>query len=117
MDSQIAIARDFTKYPGPRYKESGPFSGELFRDEMLIPALRDAIRDGGRVVVNLDDVAGYGSSFLEESFGGLLRKGFRKEDLDRHLTVIANRPQFRHHALRAQQYIDEAASRMQATAH
>jgi len=28
------------------------------------------------VVIDLDGVRGYGSSFLEEAFGGLVRKGF-----------------------------------------
>lgn len=117
MDSRIAIATDFTKYPGPRYKASGPYSGELFREEILIPALDEAIRGGSKVVVDLDDVAGYGSSFLEESFGGLIRRGYSKADLDQHLVILARRPQFRHHALRAYQYIEEEVARNQETAH
>lgn len=111
MESQIAVARDFTRYPGPRYRSTGPFSGEEFRDRILTPALRTAIANGGSVVVVLDNVAGYGSSFLEESFGGLIRVGFNKSDLDKHLVIVAQTPRFHHHAVRARQYIAEAADR------
>ena len=31
---------------------------------------------GEKVVISLDGARGYGSSFLEESFGGLTRRGF-----------------------------------------
>jgi hypothetical protein len=117
METEIAVARDFTRYPGPRYRNSGPYSGEQFRDEVLVPKLREAISVAGRVIVDLDDVAGYGSSFLEETFGGLVRLGFSKEELDEHLIIVARSPQFRHHAVRAREYIEEAAGRSLALAH
>lgn len=62
---------EFSKFPGPRFIKLGPNSGELFRNEVLIPALSK----DSEVEVNLDGVFGYGSSFLEESFGGLVRAG------------------------------------------
>lgn len=68
--TKIVYVKDFSKYPGPRYASLGNYSGEEFRDNILIPA----IRDNGDVIVNLDGVFGYGSSFLEEAFGGLVRK-------------------------------------------
>ncbi|MGF1698211.1 STAS-like domain-containing protein [Vibrio lamellibrachiae] len=60
---------DFTKYPGPRYIALGSNSGEEFREEHLIGALKS----NSEVSVNLDGVLGYGSSFLEEIFGGIVR--------------------------------------------
>ncbi len=60
---------DFTKYPGPRYKKLGSNSGEEFREEYLIKKLKQ----DPEVIVNLDGVLGYGSSFLEEIFGGVVR--------------------------------------------
>lgn len=60
---------DFTRYPGPRYKALGKNSGEEFREQFLIKALKD----DPEVTVNLDKVLGYGSSFLEEIFGGIVR--------------------------------------------
>lgn len=62
---------DFSQFPGPRYIKLGPDSGELFRKKKLLPALLE----NDEVSVNLDGVAGYGSSFLEEAFGGLVREG------------------------------------------
>ncbi|ELE7135197.1 STAS-like domain-containing protein [Vibrio harveyi] len=60
---------DFTKYPGPRYIALGDNSGEKFREEFLIKTLKE----DPEVRVNLDGVLGYGSSFLEEIFGGVVR--------------------------------------------
>ncbi|HHQ4762958.1 STAS-like domain-containing protein [Aeromonas sobria] len=65
------FVKDFSVFPGPRTKELGENSGEAFRDDILIPA----IRSHGQVCVDLDGVFGYGSSFLEEVFGGLVRVG------------------------------------------
>lgn len=69
MQTIINIAKDFSKYPGPRYERLGDFSGEKFRDDILMPAL-----GVGEVVVQLDGTVGYGSSFLHEAFGGAARK-------------------------------------------
>ena len=74
----INIEKQFSKYPAGRYKADGPYSGERFRDDFLLPALKT---QGGRVVVELDGARGYGSSFLEEAFGGLVRAGFTAEQL------------------------------------
>lgn len=63
--------KEFSKFPGPRYVRLGAYSGELFRDTVLIPA----INEYDEIAVDFDEVFGYGSSFLEESFGGLVRKG------------------------------------------
>lgn len=66
----ISIAKDFSPHPAGRYVTDGPFSGERFRDDLLYPALRD----NDRVEIDMDGALGYGSSFLEEAFGGLIRK-------------------------------------------
>lgn len=110
MDKTIHIAKDFTRYPGPRYAQDGPFSGEAFRDGILSDALDEAIKSGGVVNVFLDDVAGYGSSFLEEAFGGLVRKGFTPQQLKEHLRIAARTSRFQHHVRTAQRYIDEAVA-------
>lgn len=64
---------DFTEFPGPRHETIGEFSGERFRDEVLLKAIEEHGVD--MIRVDLDGTAGYGSSFLEEAFGGLVRKG------------------------------------------
>lgn len=66
----INIAREFSRFPAGRFFTDGPFSGEKFREEFLMPI----VSKGEAVEVDLDGVAGYGSSFLEEAFGGLVRK-------------------------------------------
>lgn len=64
---------DFSEFPGPRYERLGPNSGEKFRELVLLPPLLAEPNED--LVVNLDGTAGYGSSFLEEAFGGLIRRG------------------------------------------
>jgi hypothetical protein len=71
---KIRIA-DFAPSPGGRYVSDGEFSGEWFRDVILAPALSAAQSASDILVVELDGTSGYGSSFLEETFGGLIRRG------------------------------------------
>lgn len=86
----IEVARQFTTEPGGRFIKHGPFSGEKFRIDVLLPALTDARKSGSRVTVVLDGVAGYAGSFLEEAFGGLVRiDGFTSEELSRLLEIRA----------------------------
>lgn len=61
---------DFSCVPAGRYRTDGPQSGEVFREERLIPALKS----GAHLNVILDGTEGYGSSFLEEAFAGALRR-------------------------------------------
>lgn len=68
----ITIAKDFSRYPAGRYRNDGPYSGEKFRDDMLAPTLA-LLGNGERLHILMDGVRGYGSSFLEEAFGGLMR--------------------------------------------
>jgi len=72
----INIAEDFSRFPGPRFINLGPYSGEKFKNEVLKPAIENHNSD---IVINLDGTMGYGSSFLEESFGGLIRDGISPE--------------------------------------
>lgn len=65
----VNIAKDFTRFPSGRYKSHGQTSGEEFRCKFL----EEPIRRGEKVVVEFDGTLGYGSSFLEEAFGGVVR--------------------------------------------
>ena len=67
------IARDYSKIPGGRYVEDGPYSGQDFREKLLLPKFQKAKQQGETLQVNLDGGYGYGSSFLDEAFGGLAR--------------------------------------------
>ena len=86
LRKDIDIGQEFTRFPAGRYVTDGNFSGEKFRDTVLIPALRN-FRE---VRVFLDGTMGYGSSFLEEAFGGLIRQGLKKEDVLRRLLLISS---------------------------
>lgn len=70
----IKIAELFTPYPGGRYSVGKNDSGQEFRDSILFPELKKAIEGGYILIIDLDGVAGYSSSFLDEAFGGLVRE-------------------------------------------
>lgn len=96
-------------YPGGRFVADGPYSGEFFRDEVLDPALRVAIKQREKIRVILDGAPGYGSSFLEEAFGGLIRtRGFHREDVQRWLSVVANSSLYAPYRSLAERYIRDA---------
>lgn len=89
MERTIDIANEFSKVPAGRFLADGPFSGEAFREAHLRPALQAS----GEVVVLLDGGKGYGSSFLEEAFGGLARRGyFSYDELRLKLRLISADP-------------------------
>lgn len=69
----INIVKEFSRTPGPRYISEGDFSGELFRKEILLPHIKEAMTQNCKITVDLDGASGYGTSFLEEAFGGLIR--------------------------------------------
>lgn len=96
---------DFTRYPGGRYKRISKFSGEEYRDDHLAPALKD----GEVVVVELDGTVGYGSSFLDELFGGIVRKmrWHSVNDFDSHILLQSKNRSF---IDEARQYVAEAVT-------
>lgn len=85
---RIDIASDFSKYPAGRYRSDGKHSGEVFREDFLYPALVDS----RMVELCLDGAMGYGSSFLEEAFGGLVRvHHLDPSDLRKKLVIVTER--------------------------
>ena len=99
----ISVARDFSPYPAGRYLEDGQFNGTTFRRNLLVPALND----NDYVEVDFDGVAGFGSSFLDEAFGGLIRdEGMSKEFVDSHLHLSTTEPELRPFVNLARRYID-----------
>lgn len=70
----LKISKDFSRTPGPRYRVEGDFSGEEFREQVLRNHVLQAINTGEKLTIDLDGTEGYGTSFLEEAFGGLIRE-------------------------------------------
>ena len=70
----IKIAADYTKTPGVREEIEGDFPGEEFLAKILLPRFKQAIAQKKKLFVDLDDTAGYATSFLESAFGGLARE-------------------------------------------
>lgn len=99
----INIGKNFSETPSGRYSpKHGKNTGERFRDEFLAPLLREY----GSLAVELDDTEGYGSSFLEEAFGGLVRhKLFTKEELCENLLIITHDEAYKNEIF---EYINEA---------
>src|SRR5690625_5127639 len=79
----ISVAKDFSRTPAGCYLTDGPKSAEAFRETLLIPSLRKS----NMVTVELDGALGYSAVFLQEAFGGLVRHGFRAQDLQKRLAV------------------------------
>lgn len=70
------FAREFTKTPGPRYKELGKFSGQEFREDVLKKLLKEY------QIVEIDGsgiTTSFSPSFLSEAFGKLVEEIGDKE--------------------------------------
>lgn len=100
--SQLSVSRDFSRYPAGRYKSDGPHSGERFRDEFLVPAMEA----GKQVTIDLDGVRGFGSSFLEEAFGGLVRKGYASDSVLETFDLVSKDPSI---VIEIREYVLKAA--------
>jgi hypothetical protein len=65
----VDVGAEFSRYPAGRFPNDGKFNGETFRCKYLTPPLKA----GHKLLIKLDGAVDYGSSFLEEAFGGLVR--------------------------------------------
>jgi len=83
----ISIANDFSVYPAGRMIHDGPFSGEKFRKDFLEPVMKS----NEQATIDLDGTRGYGSSFLEEAFGGLVREGYDANVVKQRITIVSSR--------------------------
>lgn len=76
--------------PGPRLREEGAWSAQEYREDFLVPALRQVIAQDHTLGLNLDGTAGIGASFLEEVFGGLVRTPDLPPNFHQHLQVFSS---------------------------
>ena len=99
----VTVAKDFSRHPAGRHLTDGPFNGELFRKKFLEPNIRTV----DRIVIFFDGARGYGSSFLEEAFGGLIRTGVPKELAISKLDLQTSNPDLKREIL---EYIQGAST-------
>ncbi|CEM62218.1 DUF4325 domain-containing protein [Treponema phagedenis] len=66
------------KFQGGRFIHISPDSGEEFRNNFLIPFLKKN-KTACQLCVDFAGTIVFTSGFLEESFGGAIRRGFQKE--------------------------------------
>lgn len=101
----IKIAKEFSTTPGGRFKKTGPHSGEAFREKIL-----EALKQNDIVTIILDGTEGYGSSFLEEAFGGLVRdKTFSPDQILSRVRIVSETPQYATYEKEAYFYLEDAA--------
>ncbi|MCS6153650.1 STAS-like domain-containing protein [Shewanella baltica] len=104
---KLNLAKDFSPNPFGRYPSDGPNSGERFRAQ-LKQKLTQCKQSHGKLEVYLDDVPiGLGSSFLDESFAGLIVKHyFTLQELKDLLIIKTSDPSYPEEIW---SYIEEAA--------
>ncbi|MER9295760.1 STAS-like domain-containing protein [Mesorhizobium sp. M0621] len=87
---KIDVANEFYTYPAGRFPEDGAHNGERFREEYLVPRIKQILESGSseELTIDIDGVRSFGSSFLEESFAGLIRYGIFPKDVVRRIIRI-----------------------------
>jgi hypothetical protein len=107
MDRTIDVAGDFSPFPFGRVSpRDGDFTGEKFRDDLLVKNLK-LLKDGEKLVIDFTGVlVGIGSSFLSEAFGGAVEKGYVSKRELLHALVIVSDDELYEKAIK--KYIDEA---------
>ncbi len=104
--TSIVIARDFSATPYGRYREDGIESGEVFREDILMPALKM-----GRVELDIDGLDGLPSSFWEEALGGMVRKGLSLDTIEKNLTILCTDPELTTFKRSGWRFIRDAAEK------
>ncbi|KAB2879761.1 DUF4325 domain-containing protein [bacterium] len=84
----IKIADDFSEFPALRHCNISEKSGEEFYHNVLNEAFKKVYEKGDKLTINLDDTAGYASSFLDEAFGNLVFD-FTLDVVKKHINIIS----------------------------
>jgi hypothetical protein len=105
----LNIGKDFSPDPAGRYRTDGSGSGEGFREDCLLPAIR-SLSPGEKLKIIIDDgVEGYGSSFLVEGFAGMVKAGhITKSELLNKIEITYTNEDFEFYKNKIIEYINEA---------
>jgi len=105
----LNIGRDYSSNPSGRFPKDGPNSGERFRMEFLLPKLQSLAANQKLKIILDDGVTAYGSSFLSEGFGGIVRDGhFTSEELLSMLEISYEKADFSFFKERIEKYIRDS---------
>ncbi|MCV9908311.1 STAS-like domain-containing protein [Brucella sp. HL-2] len=91
----IDLAKDYSKYPAGRFHSDGTYNGEDFRKDILAPMLEKLKKANieEKLIIDIDGVRVFGSSFIEEAFGGLIRLGhYTSQELQNLIEVRCTKP-------------------------
>lgn len=70
----LKIAEDFSRHPIGRYRSDGAESAEVFRDDVLVPKIKEAMDNGEKLVASFEGMEGLSAYFLNEVFAGIIQK-------------------------------------------
>ena len=106
----LDIAEVFSRAPAGRVRADSNNSGEQFRQEWLRPKIDEAMKQGEELEVRFDGLKGVSTSFMEEAFGGLVRKeGFAFEQIEGILKLSASKREFSPYIKNAWRYMRAAS--------
>ncbi|MEO8148057.1 MAG: STAS-like domain-containing protein [Bacteroidia bacterium] len=84
----ISVFENFSEFPALRHCNISEKSGEEFYHTILNKEFNEQYEKGEKLIVNLDNTAGYASSFLDEAFGNLVFD-FTLDIVKNHVEVIS----------------------------
>lgn len=87
--AKIVIVNDFSAITGGRTRTEGEYSGEEFRDNVLMPRYKESLEKNEILEIDFDGCYGIGTSFLEEAFGGLVRQ-YGYKDVWNNIKLVSN---------------------------
>ncbi|CAM3571324.1 STAS-like domain-containing protein [Halomonas sp. FME1] len=100
----IDIGLDYTDLPYGRDERDGDLNGKHFRETVLLPALKE----NKKVIIEMSNALGYGSSFLDEAFAGLIKHGgFTKDELFERLEFKYNKESVKRNIYKYMQEAEE----------
>lgn len=105
----LNIGKEFSEDPAGRHYDDGPASGEHFRENYLVVRLQELGENELLRIIIDDGVEAYGSSFLSEAFGGVIKFGYlTKDELLGKISIEYTDEDFSFYENRIKKYIEEA---------
>lgn len=84
----ISVLKNFSEFPALRHCNISDNSGEAFYHQVLNKEFKQAYEAGEKLIVDLDNTAGYASSFLDEAFGNLVYD-FTLDIVKKHIEIVS----------------------------